>query len=108
MIEMEYVVGGRLKNLFELETPLKDAEVAKIMKSLLLGVEHIHSKNIVHRDLKPENILLTHGRSSVDDQSVCTSVKIIDFGISAELKGNGPAGSLISERAGTLLYMAPE
>lgn len=43
-----------------------------------------------------------------DDEAVCTSVKIIDFGISAVLKQHGPGSSLSSERAGTLLYMAPE
>ena len=62
----------------------------------------------MHRDLKPENIMLTQGVGAETEDSVCTSVKIIDFGISAEIKGHGATGSLVSERAGTLLYMAPE
>lgn len=43
-----------------------------IIKQLLLGLEHIHSKNIIHRDLKPENILFFNN----------DIIKICDFGLS--------------------------
>lgn len=101
---MELIPGGQLKRLFKLKDvegkpkPLTELEASKVMKSLLKGVAYVHARDIIHRDLKPENILLTH---EGDD---CNSVKIVDFGLSAEqnwrLRHN--------ERAGTPIYMAPE
>ena len=104
IIEMELIPGGQLKRLFKLKDdkgnpkPLSDLEASKVMKSLLNGVAYVHASDIVHRDLKPENILL----NTEDDD--CVEVKIVDFGLSAEqnwrLRQN--------EKAGTLIYMAPE
>lgn len=45
-----------------------------LFTQVVLGVNHIHSKNILHRDLKPENIMLTGRNADV--------VKIVDFGLS--------------------------
>lgn len=68
------------------------------MKSLLEGVAYIHEKNIIHRDLKPENILIE------SEDPKCSQVKIIDFGLSYELQHDKRE----DEKAGTLIYMAPE
>lgn len=70
-------------------------------------MRYLHSLNIIHRDLKPgkylhyeiENILF----ADCDD---LTSVKIVDFGLSAKLEVHSPAN--IKAQCGTLLYMAPE
>lgn len=48
------------------------------MRSLLKGVSYVHARDIIHRDLKPENILLEN------DEDLCSNVKIVDFGLSAE------------------------
>ena len=68
------------------------------MKSLLKGVAYVHDCNIIHRDLKPENILLAHEGEN------CFDVKIVDFGLSAEFNFQYRE----TDKAGTLLYMAPE
>jgi len=68
------------------------------MKSLLQAINYVHTLNIVHRDLKPENILL-------DDENDLSSVKIADFGLSAEYNFNSV--DMIT-RLGTIIYMAPE
>ncbi len=104
ILEMELIPGGVLKRLFKLtdntgaQKPLTDLEASKIMKSLLEGVAYVHARDIVHRDLKPENIILAK------DEPDCFDVKIVDFGLSAEqnYKQNQ------TEKAGTLIYMAPE
>ena len=81
---MELVAGGELKRLFRLKDsqgkpkPLTDLQASKVMKSLLKGVASVHARDIIHRDLKPANILLDNSR---DD---CCTVKIVDFGLSAE------------------------
>lgn len=78
---------------------MSDKMAAKIMKGLLSAVEHVHQKNFVHRDLKPDNVLL-------GDPEKLDSVKLADFGLSAQIKINFEEA--LCEDIGTLLYMAPE
>lgn len=79
---------------------MTDLAASRIIKSLLEGVAYIHDRSIIHRDIKPENILL------VDDTETCSDVKIVDFGLSAEF--NLRLGKDATQKAGTLIYMAPE
>jgi len=101
---MELIPGGQLKKLFKFRDekgnpkPLNDLEASLVMRSLLKGVSYVHARDIVHRDLKPENILLA------DEEDDCHDVKIVDFGLSAEQNWRQRQ----NERAGTLIYMAPE
>lgn len=75
-------------------------QCAKVMQSLLRGVQYIHELSIIHRDLKPENILL------VSQATDCVDVKIVDFGLSAVFYLDNNKNDNI--KAGTLAYMAPE
>lgn len=63
--------------------------------SLILAVEHLHSKNIIYRDLKPEN-------SIVDYQG---KVYLIDMGTAKILKSTN--GYKTDTIIGTPHYMAP-
>ena len=65
-----------------------------MIKSILEGVAYIHEMKIKHRDLKPHNIL-------VKDKDDFSSLKLIDFGL-------GNKKRIDDQKAGTLLYMAPE
>lgn len=49
-----------------------------MFSQILLGLDHIHSKNIIHRDMKCENILITGMKYDL--------IKIADFGISKFLE----------------------
>jgi len=77
------------------------------LRNLLEGIRYLHSLNIIHRDLKPgkysfykiENILF-------DDDRDLSSLKIVDFGLSAQLEIHNPSN--VKAQCGTLLYMAPE
>jgi hypothetical protein len=65
--------------------------LAKALPGILDGLSALHGRGLVHRDLKPSNVLVaTDG-----------SVKLLDFGILAEL---GASGELV----GSVGYMAPE
>lgn len=70
---MEICHGGELfKKLTDDRSSFTEQKSARIMESLFLAVNHLHSKGIAHRDLKPENVMY-----SSDEK-----VKIIDFGLS--------------------------
>lgn len=64
---------------------------------LIAGVEFIHSKGVCHRDLKPENVML----------GINGFLKVCDFGLCAVYKHKGME-RLLTERCGSLPYVAPE
>lgn len=66
---------------------------AEMLKGILGGLEHLHSRMIIHRDLKPANILLQG-----------STPRLADFGIARVLKATSQSGII----AGTPNYMAPE
>ncbi|KAJ8245968.1 hypothetical protein GJAV_G00262260 [Gymnothorax javanicus] len=80
-----------------------------IFRTILEGVEYIHSKGIMHRDLKPRNIFL-HGLDC--------HVKIGDFGLACrdiivddhvQLPANPhTCGSSHTTGVGTFVYASPE
>ncbi|KAG8090516.1 hypothetical protein GUJ93_ZPchr0011g28504 [Zizania palustris] len=74
--------------------PLREEEVRRVMRSLIAGVEHMHSLRVIHRDIKPAHILAG---------GVIGAVKICDLGQAVSLSEPPPYG-----RVGTRRYMAPE
>lgn len=50
---------------------------------ILIGLDHLHSKNIIYRDLKPENLLI--GRDG--------HIRIADFGLAKPLINRSAAFS---------------
>ena len=75
---MEYCQGGELfKKLTDQQHHIfTEQKAARIMRSLFMAINHLHSKGIAHRDLKPENIMY----SGLNDR-----IKIIDFGLSKHI-----------------------
>lgn len=64
--------------------------------SLILAVEHLHSKNIIYRDLKPENSIV----------NLQGKVYLIDMGTAKVLKSSNSYKT--DTIIGTPHYMAPE
>ncbi|WP_394789995.1 diguanylate cyclase [Rhodoferax sp.] len=75
------------------------ADALQIGIAVVDALEAIHLRGIIHKDIAPSNIIarLTAG-----------TVKIIDFGIAADMSVERPQATSLRELEGTLAYMAPE
>jgi protein kinase len=89
------------KDLYKLMTDrkekgekLEEHEIRYITKQLAEALLYVHKQGFFHRDMKPENILISND----------LTIKIIDFGISREIRSKPPYTEYISTR----WYRAPE
>ena len=95
LIIMEYINGGNLFSLVKKRRKLPEKTAKFLFRQIILGIQHMHSKNIVHRDIKLENILI----------DLNNNVKICDFGIGLILNS---LKDKLYDQCGTPIYMAPE
>lgn len=92
---MEFVEGMTLDEYQKTRTgPLADEVAIPIFLQLLETVGYLHQNNTLHLDLKPSNVMIK------DDGSI----KVLDMGISAKIRGGDNDGKL----RGTPSYMPPE
>eukprot|EP01018_Ginkgo_biloba_P028084 Gb_32859 [translate_table: standard] len=93
---MEYMPGGSIADVLKkFGGRLDESLIRTYTRSILQGIEYLHSHGIVHCDIKGRNVLL--GSSGV---------KIADFGSAKRISGGD--GSEKVEVRGTPLWMAPE
>jgi len=95
---LEMCQGGEVFDRIIQEKHFTEKDAATVMQQVFQGINYTHSVDIVHRDLKPENVMLLN-KGPIKGNTV----KVIDYGIAAEWKGN-----LLVTKNGTLDYMAPE
>ncbi len=70
--------------------------IERVVPQVVHALSHLHASGVVHCDLKPSNAMV----------SLDGVVKLLDFGVVAEMRGrHGPGNELV---AGTPAYMAPE
>ncbi|CAK81607.1 unnamed protein product (macronuclear) [Paramecium tetraurelia] len=98
---MEYCKFPSLESIIK-KRPLTPEELKIVIKQLLLGIQHAHSKGICHRDLKPDNILV-----NLDGDSEPPNVKIVDFGVSRRFSSKGQQIEMLT-KTGNIFYCAPE
>lgn len=72
------------------------ADLARLFRQMLLGLQHVHGAGVAHRDVKPDNILFG-GEGGA-------TAKLGDFGMATRL----PAQRLLRAVCGTAPYMSPE
>jgi serine/threonine protein kinase len=92
---LTFCEGGPL-SLKVAEGPLNDSEAARVIYSILLALDHVHSRNSLHRDVKPENVMYL--TTKPDSQ-----VLLGDFGL-----GKVVEEGLADSRVGTKGYQAPQ
>ncbi|KAG0344191.1 Calcium/calmodulin-dependent protein kinase type 1D, partial [Podila humilis] len=90
--------GGELFDQLLQKGYYTEADAARLVHEILLGVEYLHGLEIVHRDLKPENLLFA-------DKGENARLMITDFGLSKVLTGQN---DVLMTACGTPGYVAPE
>ncbi len=100
---MQFIDGRSLAEVIADGAALSDTRIKRLVGEVASALEAAHAHGVVHRDVKPANIIIE--RES--DRPV-----VLDFGISAVLLRDEPAGSAKLTVAGTYLgtptYMSPE
>jgi serine/threonine protein kinase len=95
---MEWVEGRLLRELLNEQRKLTPDRAVKIALQVASAIEYIHGHGVVHRDLKPENIMV-----DANDH-----IKLIDFGIAANLGSRRITFAKFSQTVGTPDYISPE
>ena len=101
-ILMEFINNGDMKGYIlahqNMKMQIPENELWELFYQCMSGLVCIHKMNIIHRDIKPANLFLTDNKT----------VKIGDFGVSANRNKNQNKLSKEKLSIGTPLYMSPE
>jgi serine/threonine protein kinase len=95
---MEWVEGRLLRQVLNEQGKLPPERAVRIALGIAEALEYIHTHGVVHRDLKPENIMI-----DAEDR-----IKLIDFGIAANVGSRRLTFAKFSQTMGTPDYISPE
>lgn len=92
---MERLTGGELFDQLLLKGTFDEEFASDVIRQVIYAMVYMGAQGVMHRDIKLENLLFANcGRH----------LKLIDFGFATLLDGK----SELSEKCGTLHYVAPE
>lgn len=89
----ENIKGTGLNSFNKNRNKYSEADVAKMIKSLVSAIDCLHQLNIIHRDINPETLIFTEAE-----------IKIIDLSMAIQLRGN----QIETQCCGYRGYIAPE
>ncbi len=98
---MEYVEGEDLREWMRRmrrEKKITLEIVLPILQQIAEALDEAHRHDIIHRDLKPDNVKI----------KVDGTVKVLDFGLAAQIRTSYAHVSKSIAQAGTNLYKSPE
>jgi eukaryotic-like serine/threonine-protein kinase len=95
---MEWVDGRLLRQVLNEQKTFPQERAIGIALQIAQALEYIHSKGVVHRDVKPENIMVNGN----------DGIKLIDFGIAANVGSKRLTFAKFSQTMGTPDYISPE
>ena len=95
---MEWVDGRLLRQVLNEQHKFPIERAVRIALAICEALDYIHSHGVVHRDLKPENIM-------IDGED---HIKLIDFGIAANVGSRRITFAKLSLTMGTPDYISPE
>jgi len=95
---MEWVDGRLLRQVLNEQRKFTPERAVSVALQIASALDYIHGHGVVHRDLKPENIM-------VDAQD---RIKLIDFGIAANVGSRRLTFAKFSQTMGTPDYISPE
>jgi serine/threonine protein kinase len=101
-LTMEYIDGESLGARVTREGAIPEAEAARMLAAILMGLQAAHEAGVLHRDLKSDNVML---RLRANAEAVPV---IMDFGLASVLSPNSSRVSSEQAMVGSLAYMAPE
>mmetsp|Transcript_51147 Transcript_51147/g.79966 ORF Transcript_51147/g.79966 Transcript_51147/m.79966 type:complete len:654 (+) Transcript_51147:84-2045(+) len=109
VLVLEYCDGSTVYDLYAREHAnggLPEKMIARLVKQLLLALEHLNSHGVEHQDVKPENMML-HDVSLSNQQA---ELKLGDFGwaLVVPAPGKGAPYKPPATGAGSLWYAPPE
>ena len=99
---MELLEGETLAQRVHARGKLDPEDAAPLVAQLLAGLGAAHAAGIFHRDVKPANVFLAREPGAGD------FVKILDFGVSKFVEGDGLTMTGTHAVLGTPYYMSPE